>query len=130
MWVLVGRHGATKPAGRVADAIWPGDIGNALIWDKAAATLTARCSSSSLRAEDIMWKGATVAAVFFLLAACAADEQQRKAQQEEYAKAAAEAEAQIAQQDHARCLSYGKPGSAGYIDCRSSLKNDRADMKK
>jgi len=77
-----------------------------------------------------MWKGAMVASVLFLLAACAADEQQRKAQQEEYAKAAAEAEAQIAQQDHARCLSYGKPGSAGYIDCRSSLKNDRADMKK
>jgi Flp pilus assembly protein TadD len=77
-----------------------------------------------------MWKGATVAAVFFLLAGCAADEGQRKAQQEEYAKAAAEAEAQIAQQDHARCLSYGKPGSAAYIDCRSSLKNDRADMRK
>src|SRR5260370_11608118 len=57
------------------------------------------------------------------------DEEQRRAQQEEYAKAAAEAEAQIAQQDHARCLSYGKPGSAAYIDCRSSLKNDRADMK-
>ena len=51
-----------------------------------------------------MWKGATVAAVFFLLAACAADEEQRRAQQEEYAKAAAQAEAQIAQQDHARCL--------------------------
>ena len=76
-----------------------------------------------------MWKGAVVAAVFFLLAACAADEEQRRAQQEEYAKAAAQAEAQIAQQDHARCLSYGKPGSAAYIDCRSSLKNDRADMK-
>jgi outer membrane biogenesis lipoprotein LolB len=67
---------------------------------------------------------------FLLLAACAADEGQRKAQQEEYAKAAAEAEAQIAQQDHARRLNYGKPGSAAYIDCRSSLKNDRADMKK
>jgi|SRR5690348_4244400 hypothetical protein len=67
---------------------------------------------------------------FFLLAACAANEEQRKAQQDENAKAAAEAEAQIAQQDHARCLSYGKPGSAAYIDCRSSLKDDRADMKK
>jgi hypothetical protein len=77
-----------------------------------------------------MWKGATVAAVFFLLAACAADQEQYKVQQEEIAKAAAAAEAQIAQQDHARCLSYGKPGSADYIDCRSSLKNDRADMKK
>jgi outer membrane biogenesis lipoprotein LolB len=77
-----------------------------------------------------MWKGATVAAAFLLLAACAADEQQRKAQQEENAKAAAEAEAQISQQDHARCLNYGKPGTAAYIDCRSSLKNDRADFMK
>jgi len=94
--------------------------------------LEQRCYASSIgrSVEDVMWKGATVAAVFLLLAACAADEEQRKAQQEEYAKAAAEAEAQIAQQDHARCLSYGKPGSAAYIDCRSSLKNDRADMKK
>ena len=77
-----------------------------------------------------MWKGAKVAAALFLLAACAADEQQRKAQSEEFAKAAAEAEAQIAQQDDARCKSYGRPGSAAYIDCRTSLKNDRADMKK
>jgi Flp pilus assembly protein TadD len=76
-----------------------------------------------------MWKGALVAAVFILLAACAADEEQRRAQQKQYAKAAAQAETQIAQQDHARCLSYGKPGSAAYIDCRSSLKNDRTDMK-
>ena len=77
-----------------------------------------------------MWKGAKVAAVLFLLAACAADEEQRRAQREEFAKAAAEAEAQIAQQDDARCKSYGRPGSAAYIDCRTSLKNDRADMKK
>ena len=77
-----------------------------------------------------MWKGAKVAAALFLLAACAADEEQRKAQREEFAKAAAEAEAQIAQQDDARCKSYGRPGSPAYIDCRTSLKNDRADMKK
>ena len=56
---------------------------------------------------------------FFLLAACAADEEQRKAQQEEYAEAAAEAEAQIAQQDHARCLSYGKPGCASCHQARN-----------
>jgi outer membrane biogenesis lipoprotein LolB len=67
-----------------------------------------------------------VAAALFLLAACAADEEQRKAQREEFAKA----EAQIAQQDDARCKSYGRPGSPAYIDCRTSLKNDRADMKK
>ena len=77
-----------------------------------------------------MWKGAKVAAALFLLAACAADEEQRKAQREEFAKAAAEAEAQIAQQDDARCKSYGRPGSPAYIDCRTSFKNDRADMKK
>jgi outer membrane biogenesis lipoprotein LolB len=77
-----------------------------------------------------MWKGAKVAAALFLLAACAADEEQRKAQREEFAKAAAEAEAQIAQQDDARCKSYGRPGSPAYIDCRTSLKNDRVDMKK
>jgi outer membrane biogenesis lipoprotein LolB len=73
-----------------------------------------------------MWKGAKVAAVLFLLVACAADESQRN----ETAKAIAEAEAQIAQQDDARCKSYGRPGSAAYIDCRTSLKNDRVDMKK
>jgi hypothetical protein len=76
-----------------------------------------------------MWKGAKVAAVVFLLAACAADEEQRKAQRDEAAKAAAEAEAQMAQIDHARCQSYGRPGSTAYMDCRRSLKNDRADFK-
>jgi hypothetical protein len=64
------------------------------------------------------------AEALFLLAACAADEEQCMAQREEFAKA----EAQIAQQDDARCKSYGRPGSAAYIDCRTSLKNDRADM--
>ena len=69
-----------------------------------------------------------MAAALFFLAACAADEGQRKL--DESVKAVAEAEAQIAQQDDARCKSYGRPGSAAYIDCRTSLKNDRADMKK
>jgi len=88
-------------------------------------------SFADMAAEGLyMWKGAKVAAALFLLAACAADEEQRKAQREEFAKAAAEAEAQIAQQDDARCKSYGRPGSPAYIDCRTSLKNDRADMKK
>jgi hypothetical protein len=77
-----------------------------------------------------MWNGAKVAAALFLLAACAEDKEQRKAQTDEFAKAAGEAEAQIAQQDDARCQSYGRPGSAAYIDCRTSLKNDRAGMKK
>jgi hypothetical protein len=49
--------------------------------------------------EDLMWKGANVAAALFLLAACAEDKEQLKAQTEEAAKAAAQAEAQIAQQD-------------------------------
>jgi outer membrane biogenesis lipoprotein LolB len=77
-----------------------------------------------------MWKGATVGAAFLLLGACAQDKEQNKAQTEEFAKAAGEAAAQIAEQDDARCKSYGKPGSAAYIDCRTSLKNDRAEIKK
>ena len=133
---LVGRHGATKP-GREGRQTPHGrgtrerpNLGQGRGYLNGGEQLEQLCyASSKLRVENAMWKGATVVAVFFLLAACAADEEQRKAQQEEYAKAAAQAEAQIAQQDHARCLSYGKPGSAAYIDCRSSLKNDRADMK-
>jgi hypothetical protein len=75
-----------------------------------------------------VWKGATVAAGFLLLGACAQETAKQKAQAEEFAKAAGEAEALIAEQDDARCQSYGKPGSAAYIDCRSSLKIDRAEM--
>jgi len=75
-----------------------------------------------------MWKGAKVAAALFLLAACAQDKEQRKAETEEFAKAAAQAEAQVAQQDHIRCQSYGKPGSEAYLECRFSLKNQRAAM--
>jgi len=71
-----------------------------------------------------------VAVALFLLAACAADEAQRKAQMDEAAKAAAEAEAQIGQIDHARCQTYGRPGSPAYMDCRTALKNARPDMKK
>ena len=77
-----------------------------------------------------MWKGATVAAAFLLLGACAQDKEQNKAQTEEFSKAAGEAAAQVGEQDDARCRSYGKPGSAAYIDCRTSLKIDRADMRK
>src|SRR5262249_27348399 len=101
-----------------------------IVPERMAKLLTTR-SFADVAAEALyMWKGAKVAAALFLLAACAADEEQRKAQREEFAKAAAEAEAQIAQQDDARCKSYGRPGSPAYIDCRTSLKNDRADMKK
>ena len=67
---------------------------------------------------------------FFLLTACAEDREQLKAQTDEAAKAIAQAAAQVAQQDDARCQSYGRPGSAAYIDCRTSLKNDRAAMQK
>jgi len=77
-----------------------------------------------------MWKSARVAAALFLLAACAQDnKEQRKAESEEFAKATAQAEAQIAQQDHIRCQSYGKPGSDAYLECRFSLKNQRAEMQ-
>ena len=75
-----------------------------------------------------MWKGAKVAAALFLLAACAQDKEQRTAETEEFAKAAAQAEAQVAQQDHIRCQSYGKTGSEAYLECRFSLKNQRAAM--
>ena len=76
-----------------------------------------------------MWKGAVLSAACFFLAACAEDKEQ-KAQTEEFAKAAAEAAGQIAQQDDARCQSYGRPGSAAYIDCRTALKNARGDMQR
>ena len=76
-----------------------------------------------------MWKGAVLSAACFFLAACAEDKEQ-KAQTEEFAKAAAEAAGQIAQQDDARCQSYGRPGSVAYIDCRTALKSSRADMQK
>ena len=69
-----------------------------------------------------------VSGVFFP-AACAEDKEQ-KAQTEEFAKAAAEAAGQIAQQDDARCQSYGRPRSAAYIDCRTALKNARGDMQR
>ena len=77
-----------------------------------------------------MWKSTSAVAAFFLIASCAEDKEQLKAQTEEAAKATAQAAAQIAQQDDARCQSYGKPGAAAYIDCRTSLKNDRAAMQK
>jgi outer membrane biogenesis lipoprotein LolB len=73
-------------------------------------------------------RAAIVLATFFLLAACAQDKEQRKADIEDFAKASAQAEAQIAQQDDIRCQSYGKPGSQAYLECRLSLKNHRAEM--
>ena len=47
-------------------------------------------------------------------------------ERDEYLKK--QAEAQIAQQDHIRCQSYGKTGSEAYLECRSSLKKQRAEM--
>jgi hypothetical protein len=71
-----------------------------------------------------MLKVAGIAAVF-ILAACAEGkkDQLREAQAEADAQAAA-----IAQIDDAKCQSYGKPGSSTYVQCRVSLKNDRARM--
>jgi hypothetical protein len=69
-----------------------------------------------------------VSGVFF--PGCLCRGQRAKAQTEEFAKAAAEAAGQIAQQDDARCQSYGRPGSAAYIDCRTALKNARGDMQR
>jgi outer membrane biogenesis lipoprotein LolB len=73
-----------------------------------------------------MWKSATVVAAFFFLAACADDQERLK----EAAQALAQASAQVEQQDDARCQNYGKPGSAAYLECRTSLENDRASMRK
>jgi outer membrane biogenesis lipoprotein LolB len=73
-----------------------------------------------------MWKSATVVAAFSFLAACAEDREQLK----DAAQALAKAEAQVEQQDDARCQSYGRPGSAAYLECRTSLKNSRASMRK
>ena len=75
-----------------------------------------------------MGKGAKVAAAFFLLAGCAQDQAQRKAETGDFANAAAQAETQIAQQDHIRCQSYGKSGSEAYLECRLSLRKHRAEM--
>jgi outer membrane biogenesis lipoprotein LolB len=72
-----------------------------------------------------MWNGAMVA-TFFLLAACAEDQKQRK----EAADAIAQAAAEVELQDDARCQSFGKPGSMGYLECRMTLKRDRAAMRK
>jgi hypothetical protein len=71
-----------------------------------------------------------MAAAFLLLGACAQDTEQNKVQTEEFAKAAGEGAAQIAQQDDVALASGGKPGSAAFIDWRTSLKSDRAEMKK
>jgi outer membrane biogenesis lipoprotein LolB len=73
-----------------------------------------------------MWKNATLVAACFFLAACADDQERLK----EAAQALAQTEAQVEQQDDARCQSYGRPGSAAYLDCRTSLKNSRASMRK
>ena len=75
-----------------------------------------------------MRKRATLAAAVFLLAACAQDQEQRKAETEDFAKAAAQAEMQVAQYDHIRCQSYGTPGSQAYLECRLSLRKHRAEM--
>jgi len=73
-----------------------------------------------------MWKSATVVTACFSLAACADDQERLK----EAAQALAQTEAQIEQQDDARCQSYGRAGSAAYLECRTSLKNSRASMRK
>jgi outer membrane biogenesis lipoprotein LolB len=64
----------------------------------------------------MLWKSATVVAALFFLAACADDQERLK----EAAQALAKAEAQVEQQDDARCQSYEKPGSAAYLECRAS----------
>jgi hypothetical protein len=74
-----------------------------------------------------MWKVATVIAALFALAAC--DAESRKEQLKEQLKQAQTELDSIARIDDAKCQSYGKPGSNAYVQCRTSLKNERADMR-
>jgi hypothetical protein len=74
-----------------------------------------------------MWKVAPVTAALFVLAAC--DAESRKEQLREQLKQAQTELDAIARIDDAKCQSYGKPGSNAYLQCRTSLKNERADMR-
>jgi hypothetical protein len=72
-----------------------------------------------------MWKVAAVAAACVVLAACDAVNKEQLRQTKAEADALA---AMYAQQDDARCQSYGKPGSDAYIQCRRSLQEHRAEL--
>jgi hypothetical protein len=73
-----------------------------------------------------MWKVASVIAAIFVLAACDAERKEQLREQIRQAQTELDSLARI---DDAKCQSYGKPGSNAYIQCRTSLKNERADMR-
>jgi hypothetical protein len=72
-----------------------------------------------------MWKAATVIAATLVLAAC----DEAKQQLREQLKQAQTEQDSITRIDDARCQTYGKPGSNAYVQCLTSLKNERGDMR-
>jgi outer membrane biogenesis lipoprotein LolB len=72
-----------------------------------------------------MWNVALLVVATFVLAAC--EEAKKEQLKEQLKQAQAEADA-IAQVDDARCQRFGKPGSNAYVQCRASLKKERAEM--
>ena len=74
-----------------------------------------------------MWKVARVIAAIFVLAACDA-ESKKEQLREQLQQAKTELDA-ISQIDDAKCQSYGKPGSNVYVQCRTSLENERIQMR-
>jgi outer membrane biogenesis lipoprotein LolB len=74
-----------------------------------------------------MWKAATVIVAILVLTAC--DAESRKEQLKEQLKQAQTEQDSMTRIDDARCQSYGKPGSNAYVQCLTSLKNERADMR-
>ena len=73
-----------------------------------------------------MWKAATVIAAILVLAAC---DESKKQQLREQLKQAQTEQDSITRIDDARCQTYGKPGSNAYVQCLTSLKNERGDMR-
>jgi hypothetical protein len=74
-----------------------------------------------------MWRGFNAIPGLFLLAGCAGTGTNDQAAKDAIAQEKAQAAA-IAQQDDARCQSFGaKPGSEVYARCRASLTNHRAE---
>jgi hypothetical protein len=99
-------------------------------WSTAIFGTCCVCVQASRRPAEIadkevpVWKVAGIAVVF-IVAACAESkkDQLREAQAEADAQAAI-----IARIDDAKCQSYGNAGSSAYVQCRASLKNERASM--
>jgi hypothetical protein len=99
-----------------------GEINNALFSGYAQTLLTGQGQEG----DTAMRKQTKIIAAFLLLTSCAGmnDEAAKDAIAQEKAQAAA-----IAQQDDARCQSFGATrGSEAYARCRASLKDHRAEV--